>query len=256
MKRKEKLKMSNRLITKFKVISIALLLVGLLSVTVAFSVQKSDGKTPRRGFTLVTKATSVPSDGSQYIGYTINVRYQKSDGTWRQVRTTRNADGKVLKRDITVGIPGQGVFKVNKDQAALDFLSSMPAKEITSYVRVSDGRNDPSYFKDDWVAGYKTHVLRFFGDDGGYTDLYCAPDLDGQVIKMVAVTPYGTSVEEPIEIKLGNPDERAFGSLPKWLVKYDQFKQKIASLEEKRKHETAEALRREMAQHIANQQDQ
>lgn len=248
--------MSNRSITKLKVISVALFVVGLVSVTVAFSVQKSDGKKPRRGFTLVTKTTSVPSDGSKQDGYTIAVRYEKSDGTWRQVRTYRNAEGKILKKDITVGVPGQGVFKVNKGQASLEFLSSMPPKEVTSYVPISDGRNDPSYLKDDQVAGYKTYVLRFHEDDGGYVDLYYAPDLNGHVIKKVGVSPYGTTIEEPIEFKLGNPDERAFGSLPKWLVNYDRFKEKIATLEEKGKHESAEALRREMAQHIAKQPDQ
>lgn len=250
--------MSQRTLARFKVLSIVIFVIGLVSATVAFSIQKGNGKKQRHriGFTLVMKGTSVPSDGSKQDGYTISIRYQKSDGTWRQVRTYRDSQGKILKKDITVGVPGQGVFKVNKDQAALEFLSSMPSKEITSYVPITDGRNDPSYFKDDWVAGYKTYVLRFFGDDGGTTDLYFAPDLDGQLIKMVNVSPYGISVEEPTQITLGDPEEKVFGSLPKWLVKYDRFKEKIATLEEKGKHESAEALRREMAQHIARQPDQ
>jgi hypothetical protein len=246
--------MSNRSITKFKVISVAVFGLGLLSVGLAFSVQKSDGKRPRRGFMLVMKQTTVPSDGTKFDGYAITVRYQKSDGTWRQVRTYRNAAGKILKKDIGVGVPGQGVFKVNREQGTLDFLSSMPSKKDASYVSIYDGRKDPNYLKDDWVAGYKTYVLRLFGDDGGYTDLYYAPDLDGQLIKMAAVTPYGVSVEEPIEIKLGDPDDRVFGSLPKWLVKYDHFKEKIATLEEKGK--SAEALRQEMAEQIRKLSDQ
>jgi hypothetical protein len=248
--------MSDRLLRKLRVLSVALFLLGLLSVSIAFALQQSNGKRPRRGFMLVTKQTSVPSDGAQHIGHTIVVRYQKSNGSWRQVRTTRDGEGKTLKRDITVGVPGQGVFKVNKDQAALEFLSSMPPKEVSSYVAIIDGRNDPSYLKDDWVAGYKTYVLRFCGDDGGYTDLYHAPDLNGHVIKMVAVTPFGISVEEPIEIKIGDPDDRVFGPLPKWLVNYDRFKEKIATLEEKGKHGSAEAMRRELAQQIAKMSDQ
>jgi hypothetical protein len=252
-------KMSQRTLARFKFVSIVIFVIGLVSATVAFSIQKSNGKKQRHriGFTLVTKQSTVPFVPIQNSDrYTITVRYQKSDGTWRQVRTPRNAEGKVLKRDITVGVPGQGVFKVNKDQGALDFVSSMPGKEVTSYVQITDGRNDPSYLKDDWVFGYKTYVLRFPHDDGGYVDLYCAPDLDGAVIKLVAASPYGMTVEEPIEIKLGDPDERVFGSLPNWLVNYDRFKEKIATLEEKGKHESAEALRREMAQHIAKQPDQ
>lgn len=248
--------MSNRAMTRFKVISVALFLTGLLSVTVAFSVQKSDGKRPRRGFTVITKGTSVPSDGSRQDGYTISVRYQKSDGTWRQVRTYRNAEGKILKKDISVGVPGQGVFKIDRVQRTLDFISIMPSKEAAAYVSIYDGRKDPSYLKDDWVAGHKTYVLRLSSDDGGYMDLYYAPDLDGHLIKMVNVSPYGISVEEPVEIKLGDPDEKVFGSLPKWLVKYDRFKEKIATLEEKGNHESAKAMRRELAEQIAKQPDQ
>ena len=129
----------------------------------------------------------------------------------------------------------------------------MPSKNDAAYVAITDGRKDPAYLKDDWVAGYKTYVLRFNEDDGGHVDLYYAPDLDGHVIKMVNVSPYGTSVEEPIEIKLGDPDEKAFGPLPKWLVNYDRFKEKIATLEEKGKHGSAETMRRELAEQIAKE---
>src|SRR6185436_6836023 len=128
--------MSQRTLARFKFVSIVIFVIGLVSATVAFSIQKGNGKKQRHriGFTIVTKQSTVPFVPMQNSDwYTISVRYQKSDGTWRQVRTPRNAEGKVLKRDITVGVPGQGVFKVNKDQGALDFLSSMPAKEVTSY---------------------------------------------------------------------------------------------------------------------------
>ncbi len=47
-------------------------------------------------------------------GYLITARYQKSDGTWKEVRTAYKFSGKVLE-NIQFGIPGQGVFQVDKD---------------------------------------------------------------------------------------------------------------------------------------------
>ena len=101
------------------------------------------------------------------------------------------------------------------------------------------------------VQGYKTYVLHYAEDDGSYQDDYCAVDLDGYAIKSVKVTPRGSSVTEATQITPGDPDDRVFGSLPHWLVKYDRFKEKIAALEDDGKHEAAEAMRRELEQQLA-----
>jgi hypothetical protein len=254
--------MSEKSFTRLKLISITVFILGLVSAALALSLHQTNGKKlrQRKGFTLVTKQISIlnsgTKDGLPVVTQTTTTRYQKSDGTWKQVRTYSDANGKVIKKDIGMGIPGQGVFKLNKAQGTLEFLSSMAPKEVASYVPITDGHTDPSFLKDDWVQGYQTYVVRFPDQDGGYVELYCAPELDGQIVRKVSVSPYEVAVEEMLEIKPGDPDERAFGSLPKWLVNYDLFKEEIATMEERGSHETAEAMRRELAEQIARQPDE
>jgi len=244
---------------KFKLLSVVLLVVGIFSVTVAYSWQQTKGVKlrPAKAFTLITKETVTLKDPAAQAepgqaDYYITARYHKSDGTWKEVRTAYKSNGKVLRENITFGLPGQGVFQVDKDQGVLHFLSQMPPKEETSYVAITDGHEDPRFSRDDIVQGYKTYVLHnVIGDDGSYEDEYHAPDLDGFTIKSVESSPYGSSVTEAIQITLGDPDESVFASLPNLVVDCDRFEKKIKAIEADGRHETAEALRRELQQERA-----
>ncbi len=189
--------------------------------------------------------------GPLEITHANTIRYQKSDGTFKQERAYYNAAGSMVKKEILYGIPGQGVFKINNAQGPLIFLSSMPPKEKSSYVPIDDGHGQPSFTRDDWVHGYQTYVLRFPDAEGGYLEMYCAPELDGQALRTVSVSAHVVSVEEVVQITLGDPDDRAFGSLPHLLVNYDLFKTKIAAMEEAGKHDVAAALQRELDEQIA-----
>lgn len=100
------------------------------------------------------------------------------------------------------------------------------------------------------MKGYSTYVLRFPDQDGDYTDIYYSPDLNNQALRRVSVSSQAVAVEEVFQIELGNPDERAFAPLPKWLVNYDLFKQKIAHMEEAGNHTAAAAMRRELDEQI------
>lgn len=239
---------------KFKLLSVALLIVGIVSVAVAYSLQRANGIKFRhaKGFTIVTKETVTMNDpGMQaepgQADYVITASYHRSDGTHKEVITAYKANGKVLRENITFGVPGQGVFQVDKVHGVLHFLSQMPPKEETSYVPITDGHEHPRFIRDEVVQGYKTYVLHAVVDeDGSYEDEYIAPDLDGYVIKSFKWAPYGSSVTEAIQITLGDPDESAFGSLPDSLVDYERFEKKIQAIEDDGHHETAEAMRREL----------
>jgi|GEM_PF-1109347 len=252
--------MSHRTFVRFRLISIILFVLGLVSVAVALSYHQANSSNlrHRKGFTLTTRDSAVPinppPDSPKIIKYSVSVRYQKSDGTWKEVRKYFNSKDELVKKDIGMGIPGQGVYRLNMATHELEFLSSMPPKEKTSFIKISDGSDQPNFVRNEVVHGYETYVLRFPEDDGGYREIYYAPDLDGAAIKHVSVSPLGVGVEEIVGVKLGEPDERAFNGLPNWLVNYDHFKQKIATLEEAGKHETAEALRKELAAQIAKQE--
>src|SRR5882724_10712696 len=244
---------------KFKLLSVVLLVVGVVSVAFAYSFQRANGVKFRhaKGFTIVTKETVTMNDPRMQAepgqaDYVITARYQKSDGTWKEVRTAYKSNGKVLREHIQFGIPSQGVFEIEKDHGVLHFISQMPPKEETSIVPINDGHDNKRFSRDDIVQGFKTYVLHYVvANDGSYEDEYYAPDLDGYPIKSFKFAPYGSSVTEPLQITLGDPDESVFGSLPNFLVDYDRFEKKIQAIEDDGHHETAEAMRRQLEQERA-----
>jgi hypothetical protein len=251
--------MSNRFYARIKLLSLSLLIAGMVSVALAYSLKPSNGVKlkAKRAFTVVTKETVTMNDPnmqseSGQADYVITARYQKSDGTWKEVRTAYKSTGKVLREDIQFGIPGQGVFQVDKDRRMLSFISQMPPKEETSYVPITDGHEHPRFLRHDVVQGYNTYVLHdVVAEDGSYEDEYYAPDLNGYPIKAFKFAPYGSSVTEAIQITLGDPDESVFASLPNWLVDYDRFKKKIQAIEDGGHHETAAAMRQELEKQLA-----
>jgi hypothetical protein len=212
-----------------------------------------------KGLTIVTKETIRLHDPKmqalpQQADYVITVRSQKSDGTWKEVRTRYKVDGSVLSETTNFGIPGEGAFQFDKARGELEFLSPMPPKETTSYVPITDGHNHPRYVRDEVVQGYQTYVLHYEVDKAGsYEDEYYAPELDNYPIRSVKIAPHGVSVTELVQITLGDPDESVFTSLPKGSVKYEHFKQKMKALEDDGMHEAAGAMQRELEQELSRQ---
>lgn len=242
---------------RIKLLSVVVLIAGMVSAVLAYSLKQSNSvkRKPARGFTLVTKEiatpTSVAESGAVAPGYRLTTRYQKSDGAWKQVRVYYNEDGKPFREDISFGIPGKGVFQVDQNQGTLNFISPMPPKEQTSYVEITDERKHANFLKDDVVHGYAAHVMRFPDQDGGYVDIYRAPELNNLPIKRVTVSDDGYAVDEAVEIKWGDPDDKVFENLPNWFVRYERFEEKIQAMEEMGKPETAKAMRQELARQLA-----
>ena len=236
-----------------------MLVVGIVSAGFAYALHepKATSLRHRKGFTLKTRETTTwPTDHQPTEAEIVSAettRYQRSDGAFKQVRTYFNAKGLIVKKELLFGIPGQGVFAINNPKGPLIFLSSMPPREKTSFVNVTNGHNHQNFTRDDSVQGHPTYVLRFPSEDGGYVEMYCAPELDGQALRTVSVSPGGTSIEEVTQLIEGDHDNRIFGSLPNLPVNYDLFMRKIAISEEAGKHEVAVAMRRELDEQLARQ---
>lgn len=248
--------MSERRRVTFKTVSIAVFVFGLVSAGIAFSLHQDNGPRlkPAKGFTLRSRNSmtlSIPHQaGPNEIAYSESVRYQKSDGTFREIRKYFNVSGKVIKKGILIGIPGQGVFSIDMPSRELTFLSSMPSIDKSSFVAITDWQSHPNYLKNEWFRGYSTYVLRFPDQDGGYSDVSYSPDLNNQALKRVTISRHGVGVEEVFQIEIGDPDERVFAPLPKWVVNYDLFKQKIATMEDAGNQAAAAAMRRELDEQI------
>lgn len=248
--------MLNRIVIRIKLIGITLFVVGLVSAAVAYATKQSNGVKLKaaKGFTLVTRETVFPTtireQGPPEMRYTITTRHEKSDGTWKQVRTFYQADGKVVREDLGFGIPGEGVFQVDQYSGTLNFVSAMGPKEETSNVAITDGRDHPNFLREEVVQGFTTYVLRFPDQEGGYVDTYRAPELNNRTIRRITVSDQGVAVQEPTQITLGNPDDNVFERLPKWHVRFERFQEKIKAMEEIGKPETAAGLRKQMERQL------
>lgn len=251
--------MSHRSFARCRAISIAIFVIGAVSAGFAYSLRKANGPTlrQRKGFILTTKTTTTPVIPRQSlpreITHSNSIRYQRSDGTFKEVQTYYDSNDALVKKEILLGIPGQGVFKINNPQGPLQFLSSMPSREESSFVHIVDGHSHPNFVRDEWVKGQQTYVLRFPDQDGGYFEMYCAVELDGEPLRRVTVSPGGVSIGELVEITRGDPDDKVFGPLPKLLVNYDLFKNKIAKTREAGNYEVAESMQRQMDEQVAKQ---
>lgn len=246
--------MNKSLSRRLRVLAIVLFVTGVVSAVIAYALPQKGPKTkPAKGFRIVTKETiklhdsQAQANNPMQSDYVITVRSQKSDGTWKEVRTAYKNDGKVIKEATTFGIPGNGVFRDSgKDE--VEFLSAMPGTEVTSLVPVVDSHMDPKFVREEVVQGYNCYVLHYEVDknDGSYEEEYYAPELDNYPIRVVKVAPHGVSTTEMIEIKLGNPPDDAFTLAPRNTVKYDAFKKKMKALEDDGKKEAADAMRRDL----------
>lgn len=251
--------MTYKTFTRFRFISITIFVIGVVSAVFAYSLREPSGPKMkhRKGYTLQTRSTAMLTIPRKPVPHEIkrseSIRYQRSDGTFKEITLYYDFNEAVVKKSVLYGVPGQGVFRLNGPGGPLDFLSAMPPGEKTSYVRDDDGHWQPNFVRDDWVHGYQTYVLRFPDDDGGYHELYFAPALDNQELRSVSVSPGGVSVSEVTEIVLGDPANRIFDDLPPFVVNYELFKSKIEIMEEAGHHDTAEAMRREMAEQIAKE---
>ena len=242
---------------RIRVLSLALFVTGVVSAVIAYALPPKGPKTkPAKGFTIVTKETIKLNDpkaqaNPQQTDYVITVRSQKSDGTWKEVRTAYKNDGKVIKENTTFGIPGDGVFQ-ESGKGELQFLSAMPSTEVTSLVPVVDGHSDPKFVRDEVVQGYNTYVLRYEVDkNGSYEEEYYAPELDNFPIRTVKVAPHGVSTTEMVQLTLGNPAEHVFTSVPKGQVKYDAFKNKMKAFEDEGHRDAADVMRRDLERRLS-----
>jgi hypothetical protein len=230
---------------RMRAVSVILFLLGIVTAILAYSVNHAKRPKPPIALTMISKQTLTPTGEPPQQGF-IKMRYQRSDGSWKQHSTYTSPDGKTKRQELVFGLIGRGVFQVDEQHRVLHFISAMTASPL--YVS-SDLRRDERYVKDDSVLGYETRVLRFMADDGsGYTENYYAPGLQDLLIKTVSVSENGVSVTEAVQIRLGEASEDEFGSLPDWPIRYERFEEKIESLEEAGNGDAAEQMRQLLKQ--------
>lgn len=231
---------------RFRTLSIAVFLLGAVTAGITFlSRVLARRSTP---YTMTLTRTLTPRDGDPIHAAT-EVRYQRSDGSWKQVTVYFDRGGVVQKVDTMLGRVGEGVFQLDNENKALSFISPMEVR--AGDTSVPNLRNDPKFVREDSVRGYKTNVLRFSEESGsGYVEVYYAPALRNFPVKTVTSSDGGTSVIEMTQIELGSPSESEFNELPAWPVNYDRYEQKIKAIDDTGQHEAADQMRQEMQKRL------
>ena len=224
---------------KLRLASLGVLGLGVVALVLAYQ-SRATSQEGRQGFTLYSTMTTINQDGSQAIGGN-RIRYQRADGSFKQLTTYLAPDGTVIKTDILYGLPNRGVFLVEEKAKKIEFISSLSEKSIALSEEDlhSSHRN---IVREDTLMGYRVLVARV-GDDSEYTELYHAPSLMGFQIKTVSANPTSTLKIEPTKIVLGNPAPSEIANVTRYPMSYVLFEEKIKTMEERGSAEAAQQMR-------------
>lgn len=172
-------------------------------------------KPAMRGFTLYITQTSYPSTGAP-IQTATKVRRQKPDGSWK-LETTYSSG----RFDVGYGEPGRGVFALNQRSQQLDYLSPSSGRSLADI----DWTKYPGFAGEEMILGYKTFLIHTEGE-GGYTDAYMCPTLEGYPLRLVSGNSRSKTVWETTQVILGEPQFESAPNLPVSKELYEQKAQR------------------------------
>ncbi|MDX6443514.1 MAG: hypothetical protein QOH71_588 [Blastocatellia bacterium] len=155
-----------------------------------------------RGFTLHITQTAYPKDRSPILTAT-KVRYQKSDGNWKN--ETTYSDGRL---DVGFGQVGVGVVRVDDKNQKLEYVSEM--SEVRQNSTEDYWRKNPGFVGEETILGLKTFHIHW-ENNGEYSDFYMCPALQGYPLRSVSGNARSKTIFEVTQVILGEP---SFGGPP------------------------------------------
>jgi hypothetical protein len=154
-----------------------------------------------RPYTIVWRVTDYDAKGNATFRYT-ETRYADSKGRWHNVKAF--AEG---GREVSFREPGQGLFI--EDEKVNHYVSDAPLEPQSTTLE--EWRKSPQFVREDNIAGLPVAVTRVSNRPGDpVLELYHAPDLNNDIVKMVATEPTSIRVAEPISLSLSEPDPSVF----------------------------------------------
>lgn len=154
-----------------------------------------------RPYTIVWRVTDYDAQGNATFRYT-ETRYADSAGRWHNVKAL--AEG---GREVSFREPGQGLFI--EDEKVNHYVSGAPFEPQSTTLE--EWHKSPQFVREDTIAGLPVAVTRVSNRPGDpVLELYHAPDLNNDIVKVVATQPNLTWVEEPVSLDLSEPDPSVF----------------------------------------------
>jgi len=219
---------------KMRVASLAVLLLGLVSVVIAYSMRPPK---PQDIFILSERAFT-PSGGTT-INEGTQMRLAKADGSFVDIKKLKEPDGRITTKTL-FSENGRGVFNVDEKTQTLSFVSGWSRH---APITEAQFRSQPNFAGEGMVLGFRVFIVRQNLDDTSYIETYAAPDLQWELLKMVYHNEFGTTVVEAKDVKRGAAAREALAfTPPSQPISYDHYEKKIEDVK-KTSPKNAEAMR-------------
>jgi|GEM_PF-1338268 len=154
----------------------------------------------KTAYTIVLQSTEYDASGKGTAVYT-ETRYASANGNWYSLRLYANG-----RSDETFALIGRGVYA--KVGSKLNFLSDYDASN--PMMSLEKLQKSPNFVRTETVLGQAAVVLKT-GSPDNVVELYRAPSLGGDIIKMVRRAGSETiTVLEPLSLTFGEPDASLF----------------------------------------------
>jgi hypothetical protein len=242
---------------KLRLATLFVVLLGVTSIaaykiSIAQANKQANKQYPAVGFTITYVETDTPPGGAaRVIG--IQVRYQKANGDWKNVKTNLEADG-TARTMITANRGGQGV--AIKSDGTLSYIGGTGGN-FPEYYSEASLRSSPQFSREgEPVLGYKTFVLHSDLEGIGptlgkpaYIEWYLSPIIGSRPLKTVSMWEEGFSVTEAVSITLGDPSDDVM-SLPDLPISYEGFKKNIELYESRGQKERAQFHRSQLEKEL------
>lgn len=195
-------------------------------------------------YTLVQRRTYAPAGGQPFLRAEMT-RLQRSDGVFAVTHTYYRPDGSTEVTETGIGFAGVGVFRADERGGKLEFLA--PLDEEGAAATEDELKADPAFVREDALLGQRVLVARQGDEEAArYRESWRAPALRNFELKAVVASPRGTEVTEPVELRLGEPDDalpRRLAHLPR---SFARFEERVSEAERRGKTELAERMRRRL----------
>lgn len=239
-----------RLLTA-RYLAIVILILGVVSTSIGLEVRRHRQHSYRESttppFTMVSRQTFLTrSPADKGLLNAMKVRFQRSDGNWKEVTTYYKQDGAVLTISKEFGITSRGVFEVHDNTRTLLFLS--PKRHSVHAMDEEEFRQSAEFRREDTVLGFNVLVQHMANADAE-SELAFAPALGGALLKVIDAGSAGFTVIEPLKIDLGEPSESEFADIPDYPFDYRFYEGQIKSEESRGHREVASRMREVLHQH-------
>ena len=224
----------------FSLVAVLILGLGLAAAGIGLTVKhRYDNSkhenhiTNRTPYTMTRTKTLYPNGGTPFLK-AVFTRFQKSDGSFKEIIQTYKPDGTPGETGTLIGVASRGVFSVNEATKTLVFQSQ---KDHVFHLLNEKAmkENTATYLGEKTILGFRCLGQR----DPEDTETYISPELGFPLLETITGST-DRVVTEAIRVDLGEP---ADFQLPDYRVDYTRYENRIANMEKEGRPDLAKQMK-------------